>query len=234
MEKENRPQYSAVYKLTLVGESGVGKSSMLSRFADDKCLSSHIATIGVDFKVRSARMPTHAARRPPEQPPQVRTIQLDSDVVKLQLWDTAGQERFRTITTAYYRGSHGVIVCFDLTRPESFEQVKYWLSEVERHTLVANVLLVGTKSDLVGQRRVSAGDAQALADELKLDYVESSALHDVNVHQAFLQLACSVKKRLDAERLARGEKPKLNLKSEPAASSSTWLASLCPRSLYGA
>ena len=63
MEKENRPQYSAVYKLTLVGESGVGKSSMLSRFADDKCLSSHIATIGVDFKVRSARMPTHAARR---------------------------------------------------------------------------------------------------------------------------------------------------------------------------
>ena len=139
------------------------------------------------------------------------------------------------VTQAYYRGSHGVVVCFDLTRPETFEQVKYWMSEVERHTLVANILIVGTKSDLVGQRRVSTDDAQALADELKLDYVESSALHDVNVHQAFLKIACSVKKRLDAERIARGEKPnKLNLKSEPAASSSTWLASLCPRSLYGA
>ena len=84
------------------------------------------------------------------------------------------------------------------------------------------------------QRRVSAADAQALAADLNLEYVEASALQDVNVHQAFLKMACSVKVSQDAKRLAMGEKPKLNLKSEPAASSSTWLASLCPRSLYGA
>ena len=114
-----------------------------------------------------------------------------------------------------------------------FEQVKYWMGEIERHVASDTpVLLVGCKADLTGQRRVSAEDAQALAADLKIEYIESSALHDVNVHQAFLQLACSVKKRLDAERLARGEKPKLTLKSEPAASSSTWLASLCPRSLF--
>ena len=163
----------------------------------------------------------------------MRTLNLDGDLVKLQMWDTAGQERFRTITQAYYRGSHGLLCCFDLTRPETFEQVKYWMGEIERHVASDTpVLLVGCKADLTGQRRVSAEDAQALAADLKIEYIESSALHDVNVQQAFVKLACSVKKTQEAKRLARGEKPKLNLKSEPAASSSTWLASLCPRSLY--
>ena len=164
----------------------------------------------------------------------MRTLNLDGDLVKLQMWDTAGQERFRTITSAYYRGSHGLLCCFDLTRPETFEQVKYWMGEIERHVASDTpVLLVGCKADLTGQRRVSAEDAQALAADLNLEYVEASALQDVNVHQAFLKMACSVKVSQDAKRLAMGEKPKqLNLKSEPAASSSTWLASLCPRSLF--
>ena len=163
----------------------------------------------------------------------VRTLMLDNELVKLQLWDTAGQERFRTITQAYYRGSHGVLCCFDLTRPKTFEQVKYWVGEIERHVVSGTpIVLIGCKSDLTGQRRVSAEEAQALATDLNLEYVEASALQDVNVHQAFLKMACSVKVSQDAKRLAMGEKPKLNLKSEPAASSSTWLASLCPRSLF--
>ena len=96
-------EYDYVFKLVLIGDSGVGKSCLLLRFADDTYTESHISTIGVDFKIR--------------------TIQLDGKTIKLQIWDTAGQERFRTITSSYYRGAHGIIVVYDTTDSETFEHV---------------------------------------------------------------------------------------------------------------
>jgi len=93
-----------VFKLVLIGDSGVGKSCLLLRFADDTYTESHISTIGVDFKIR--------------------TIQLEGKTIKLQIWDTAGQERFRTITSSYYRGAHGIIVVYDTTDSETFEHVR--------------------------------------------------------------------------------------------------------------
>ncbi|TKR60876.1 hypothetical protein L596_028058 [Steinernema carpocapsae] len=111
------PEYDYLFKLLLIGDSGVGKSCLLLRFADDTYTESYISTIGVDFKIR--------------------TIELEDKVIKLQIWDTAGQERFRTITSSYYRGAHGIIV-------ESFNNVKQWLQEIDRYACEnVNKLLVG-------------------------------------------------------------------------------------------
>merc|ERR1712100_792056 len=139
------PEYDYLFKLLLIGDSGVGKSCLLLRFADDTYTDSYISTIGVDFKIR--------------------TIELDGKTIKLQIWDTAGQERFRTITSSYYRGAHGIIVVFDVTDQESFENVKHWLQEIDKYANEGVMkLLVGNKSDLQSKKVVSYDEAKELAD----------------------------------------------------------------------
>uniref|UniRef100_A0A0M3ICE7 Ras-related protein Rab-1A n=1 Tax=Ascaris lumbricoides TaxID=6252 RepID=A0A0M3ICE7_ASCLU len=130
-----------LFKLLLIGDSGVGKSCLLLRFADDTYTESYISTIGVDFKIR--------------------TIELDGKTIKLQIWDTAGQERFRTITSSYYRGAHGIIVVYDITDQESFNNVKQWLQEIDRYACEnVNKLLVGNKCDLTSKRAVEYNSAK--------------------------------------------------------------------------
>merc|ERR550537_1124682 len=145
------PEYDYLFKLVLIGDSGVGKSCLLLRFADDKWTDSYISTIGVDFKIR--------------------TIELDGKTIKLQIWDTAGQERFRTITSSYYRGAHGIIVVYDTTDQESFDNVKQWLHEIDRYASEkVNKLLVGNKSDLTTKRQVDAEAAKEFAENLKIPF----------------------------------------------------------------
>ncbi|TGZ67902.1 hypothetical protein CRM22_004535 [Opisthorchis felineus] len=184
------PDYDYLFKLLLIGDSGVGKSCLLLRFADDTYNETYISTIGVDFKIR--------------------TIELDGKIVKLQIWDTAGQERFRTITSSYYRGAHGIIVVYDITdqckqillrtqfprllslrlRESSFNSVHSWLEEIKCYADSKVLrLLVGNKCDLEPKRAVPTATAKALADELHMPFLETSAKDATNVEQAFFKMA---------------------------------------------
>ncbi|KAG6832694.1 hypothetical protein H0H92_012266 [Tricholoma furcatifolium] len=187
-------EYDYLFKLLLIGDSGVGKSCLLLRFADDTYTESYISTIGVDFKIR--------------------TIELEGKTVKLQIWDTAGQERFRTITSSYYRGAHGIIVVYDVTENgklyvrtsldlhsnylvDSFTNVKQWLQEIDRYASEGvNKLLVGNKSDLTPKKVVEYSVAKEFADQLNIPFLETSAKNATNVEQAFLTMAKQIKDRL--------------------------------------
>ncbi|KAL6471213.1 hypothetical protein MHYP_G00198630 [Metynnis hypsauchen] len=174
------PEYDYLFKLLLIGDSGVGKSCLLLRFADDTYTESYISTIGVDFKIR--------------------TIEMDGKIVKLQIWDTAGQERFRTITSSYYRGAHGIIIVYDVTDQESFNNVKQWLEEIDRYACEnVSKLLVGNKSDLTSKKVVDFTTAKEFAEPLKIPFLETSAKNASNVEKAFLTMASEIQKRLGAD-----------------------------------
>ena len=165
--------YDYLFKLLIIGDAGVGKSCLLLRYVDNTYTESYISTIGVDFKIR--------------------TIEINTKRIKLQIWDTAGQERFRTITSSYYRGVHGIIVAYDTTDAQSFHNVNHWLHEIERYTS-GNVVRViaGTKSDLVSKRDVSTDDAREFADSIGLKLIETSAKNNTNVDILFETVASEV------------------------------------------
>ncbi|KAG6791500.1 hypothetical protein POTOM_000621 [Populus tomentosa] len=182
------PEYDYLFKLLLIGDSGVGKSCLLLRFADDSYLESYISTIGVDFKIR--------------------TVEQDGKTIKLQIWDTAGQERFRTITSSYYRGAHGIIIVYDVTDQESFNNVKQWLNEIDRYASEnVNKLLVGNKSDLTANKVVSYETAKAFADEIGIPFMETSAKNAINVEQAFMAMAADIKNRMASQPAANNARP---------------------------
>jgi len=173
-------EYDYLFKLLLIGDSGVGKSCLLLRFADHTYTESYISTIGVDFKIR--------------------TIDLDGKTIKLQIWDTAGQERFRTITSSYYRGAHGIIVVYDVTDSDSFNNFKQWLSEIDRYAGEnVNKLLVGNKCDLVNKKAVEYETAKAFADKLEIPFLETSAKAATHVEKAFLTMAAEIKNTLSTQ-----------------------------------
>lgn len=159
-------------------------------------MDSYISTIGVDFKIR--------------------TIEVDGKTVKLQIWDTAGQERFRTITSSYYRGAHGIIIVYDVTEMESFNNVKQWLSEIDRYASDSVCkLLVGNKCDLVENKVVDTQMAKAYADELGIPFLETSAKDSINVEQAFLTMAGEIKKRMGSQPSSNKATNTVQMKGEP-------------------
>ncbi|THG11566.1 hypothetical protein TEA_016217 [Camellia sinensis var. sinensis] len=186
-----------LFKLLLIGDSGVGKSCLLLRFADDSYLESYISTIGVDFKIR--------------------TVEQDGKTIKLQIWDTAGQERFRTITSSYYRGAHGIIVVYDVTDQESFNNVKQWLSEIDRYASEnVNKLLVGNKCDLTAQKVVSYETGKAFADEIGIPFLETSAKNATNVEQAFMAMAAEIKNRMASQpSMNNARPPTVQIRGQP-------------------
>ncbi|CAI2380236.1 unnamed protein product [Moneuplotes crassus] len=190
--------YDYLFKILLIGNSGVGKSSLLLRFSDDTFTGNFMPTIGVDFKIR--------------------TLEVDGKTIKLQIWDTAGQERFKTITSSYYKGAHGIIVVYDVTDKESFKNIDTWMNEIEKHAS-DNVsrILCGNKSDLEDSRQVSTDEGKELSDTYNIRFIESSAKDNSNVEEAFTLMTKEIKSRVvhtEAKKPAQTLGKKLNSKSK--------------------
>ncbi|KAM8878664.1 RAB3D, member RAS oncogene family, a [Spinachia spinachia] len=169
--------FDYMFKLLIIGNSSVGKTSFLFRFADDSFTSAFVSTVGIDFKVK--------------------TIYRSDKRVKLQIWDTAGQERYRTITTAYYRGAMGFLLMYDITSQESFSAVQDWATQIKTYSWGnAQVVLVGNKLDLEEDRQVPTEDGQRLATELGFQFFEASAKDNVNVKQVFDKLVDVICERM--------------------------------------
>ncbi|KAL2539417.1 Ras-related protein RABA6a [Abeliophyllum distichum] len=158
-----------LFKAVLIGDSAVGKSNLLSRFASNEFHLDSKPTIGVEFAYRN--------------------IQMGDKLIKAQIWDTAGQERFRAITSSYYRGALGALLVYDITRRATFENLKKWLRELREFGSPDMVIvLLGNKSDLSHYREVNVKEGQSLAQQENLFFMETSARENVNVEEAFLQM----------------------------------------------
>ncbi|KIM44259.1 hypothetical protein M413DRAFT_443278 [Hebeloma cylindrosporum] len=168
-------------KLLLIGNSSVGKSSLLLRFSDEQWLpeDESSATIGVDFRVHK--------------------MDVKGKKVKLSIWDTAGQERFRTITSSYYRGAQGIILVYDVANRESFEALPRWYSELETYVSSSVVkILVGNKVDKEFSRQVSRTEAENFATRMSSLFIETSAKTSIGVRETFQEM---VEKILDTPEL---------------------------------
>lgn len=166
-------QYDLLFKLIVVGESGVGKSSLILRYAENVFNPSFIPTIGVDFKFKDATR--------------------DGKHIKMQIWDTAGQQRFREITTSFFRGSHGAMVVYDCTDSHSFRSVPQWVAQVRQIAGEVPVLIVASKLD-ADKVAVPRSQGQEMAQELGCQFIECSSAQGVNITEAFETLisACYV------------------------------------------
>ncbi|EJU05816.1 ras-domain-containing protein [Dacryopinax primogenitus] len=165
--------YDYLFKVVLIGDSGVGKSNLLSRFTRNEFNPDSKSTIGVEFATRS--------------------LEVDGKVVKAQIWDTAGQERYRAITSAYYRGAVGALLVYDISKQPTFANVARWLKELRDHADSSIVvMLVGNKSDLKHLRAVLTDEAKQFAMDNGLSFIETSALDASNVEAAFQQILTDI------------------------------------------
>lgn len=202
--------FDYMFKLLIIGNSSVGKTSFLFRYSDDSFTSSFVSTVGIDFKVK--------------------TVHQQDKRIKLQIWDTAGQERYRTITTAYYRGAMGFILMYDITNDDSFNAVQDWCTQIKTYSWDnAQVILVGNKSDLEHERVVSTERGRRLADQLGLEFFETSAKDNVNVTIVFerlVDLICDrMSKSLDANAAILNNPQTKRLTSQGGGSAPSLLAS---------
>ncbi|KAI3515648.1 hypothetical protein L1887_14549 [Cichorium endivia] len=179
-------EYDYLFKLVLIGDSGVGKSNLLSRFTRNEFNLETKSTIGVEFATRS--------------------LNVDGKVIKAQIWDTAGQERYRAITSAYYRGAVGALLVYDVTRRSTFENIERWLKELRDHTdpnIV--VMLIGNKSDLRHLLAVTTDDGKTLAEAESLYFMETSALEATNVENAFSEVITQIYKIVSKKAVEGGD-----------------------------
>ncbi|CAD7688831.1 unnamed protein product [Nyctereutes procyonoides] len=157
-------QYDVLFRLLLIGDSGVGKTCLLCRFTDNEFHSSHISTIGVDFKMK--------------------TIEVDGIKVRIQIWDTAGQERYQTITKQYYRRAQGIFLVYDISSERSYQHIMKWVSDVDEYAPEGvQKILIGNKADEEQKRQVGREQGQQLAKEYGMDFYETSACTNLNIKE---------------------------------------------------
>ena len=170
MSKQDQSGAPKKYKVVLLGESGVGKSSLVLRLVKDEWIESQHSTVGASFFRHHCRMD-------------------DDTVVNFDIWDTAGQERYKSLASMYYRGAAAALVVYDITSVESFDRAKYWVRELMNNSPDTVITLVGNKADLEHQRCVSTEEAQRYASEMSLLHSEASAKEGTKVQQVFLAMA---------------------------------------------
>jgi small GTP-binding protein len=159
--------YDYIFKILLLGDSSVGKTCLLLRYSDDTFTENHISTIGLDYRFK--------------------LVTLENDKkVKLQIWDTAGQDRFRAITKNYYKGAHGIILVYDVTNINSFNNIKSWVSQIKENTTdKIKITLVGNKIDNEENRKISYEEGLKLATEYDAKFFETSAKENIRVTEVF-------------------------------------------------
>ena len=179
MEEES---YDLIFKLVLIGDSGVGKTNILSRYISNEFSLASQPTVGVEFGSK--------------------IIKKQDKSIKLQIWDTAGQERYKSITNAYYKGSKGAFVVYDISRKSTFENVDKWIDELkENATEDAHIMLVGNKTDLEDKREVQTEEVAKKAEQYKVAFCETSALKGKNIEKAFDTLVEEITKIAVSQRL---------------------------------
>ena len=157
----------AVYKILLLGDSEVGKSCFLMRYSDNVFVENYISTIGLDYKLKYVQLET-------------------GETIKVQLWDTAGQDRYRTIAKNYYKGSHGILLLYDVTKLSSFENIREWIKDIKEEVYEkAMIFLIGNKIDKTTERKITTEQGTKLAEEYNLPFFEASAKSGENVDEIF-------------------------------------------------
>ena len=168
-------------KILVLGDSNVGKTSLLLSYSDNYFPDSHVATIGIDYKIK--------------------TIAINGVNLKLQIWDTSGQERFRSMTHTFLKTAHGIVFVYDITNKKSFEGVKDWIKDAENNGAGFEKILVGNKCDLEGKREVSKDSLDKFGNKKKIKTFETSAKTNINVNEAFDCLAKLIVKDKNKEEI---------------------------------
>ena len=159
-------EYDDIFKVVLIGDSGVGKTNILSRYVRDEFSIETKSTVGVEFGSK--------------------IVKVNNKTIKVQIWDTAGQERYKSITTAYYKGAKGAFVVYDISKKDSFTNVDKWIGELKTHgDAEVCVLLVGNKCDLEEQRQVTTEEAAKKSEVYDIAFCETSAMQTVNIEKVF-------------------------------------------------
>ena len=174
--------YDLIFKIVLIGDSGVGKTNILSRYINNEFSLATQSTVGVEFGSK--------------------IIKKNGKVIKLQIWDTAGQERYKSITSAYYKGSKGAFVVYDITRKTTYDNIDKWIGELKTNgSEDVLIMLVGNKSDLEDKREVITEEVEKKAQEQKLAFCETSALNGKNVEYAFENLINEILKKVEKDKI---------------------------------
>ncbi len=170
-------EYVNTLKLLVIGDSGVGKSSIVTSYVDGFFSDIHISTIGIDFRIKK--------------------INVNDKSIMLQIWDVAGQEKFRSIAPIYFRHCDGIIILFDVTNQKSFDNIKKWITEIDKYNYTDTVkILVGNKCDLKQKRVVNIDDVRKFIDEMDMTYIETSAKKGKGINNVFETLVTKLIKNL--------------------------------------
>ena len=165
MNKKDTPDY--IFKLLCLGETGVGKTCVILRYSDNKFTKHQMSTVGIDFKIK--------------------VIEYKTKQIKLIIWDTAGQERFRNITNQYYNGADGIILIYDVTNRNSFNNVTYWINQITSKSdrTKIGLILVGNKTDDEKSRVITKEEGEILGKNNEIDFMETSAFTNYNIDECF-------------------------------------------------